>query len=70
MTRKGIRLIAVSQENYLALKKLGMAGDSFNDVLTAIIKKVNPLQTDPRLSASNQFVVENRITQEGNPVHG
>jgi predicted CopG family antitoxin len=31
--------ISVSRENYLALKKLGSTGDSFNDVLTEILKK-------------------------------
>jgi hypothetical protein len=39
------KLIAVSDENYLALKRLGMAGDSFNDVLTQILNKIKPLQT-------------------------
>jgi predicted CopG family antitoxin len=39
--------IAVSKENYLALKRLGSAGDSFNDVVTEVIKKVKqPLQTE------------------------
>jgi predicted CopG family antitoxin len=37
-------MIAVSQENYLALKRLGNAGDSFNDVVTEVLKKVNSLQ--------------------------
>jgi predicted CopG family antitoxin len=32
--------ISVSQKNYLALKKLGNAGESFNDVITAVLKKV------------------------------
>ena len=45
------KLIAVSEENYLALKRLGMAGDSFNDVLTQILKKVKPLQTEPGVGA-------------------
>jgi predicted CopG family antitoxin len=39
--------IAVSEENYLALKRLGSAGDSFNDVVTEVLKKIKqPLQTD------------------------
>jgi hypothetical protein len=29
-----LKMIAVSEKNYLALKKLGTAGDSFNDVVT------------------------------------
>jgi predicted CopG family antitoxin len=35
-----LKVIAVSEENYLALKKLGTAGDSFNDVVTEVLKKV------------------------------
>lgn len=45
MTLKPLRLIAVSQENYLALKRLGSAGDSFNDVISEILKKQKPLRT-------------------------
>ena len=36
--------ISVSEENYLALKRLGSAGDSFNDVLTEVLKKIKSLQ--------------------------
>jgi predicted CopG family antitoxin len=36
--------ISVSEENYLALKKLGSAWDSFNDVLTEVLKKIKSLQ--------------------------
>jgi hypothetical protein len=32
-------MIAVSEENYLILKRLGRAGDSFNDVITEILKQ-------------------------------
>ena len=31
---------AVSEDNYLVLKSLGRAGDSFNDVVTEVLKKV------------------------------
>ena len=30
--------IAISRENYFKLKNLGQTGDSFNDVLTMILK--------------------------------
>jgi predicted CopG family antitoxin len=33
--------IAVSEKNYLTLKSLGRAGDSFNDVLTEVLRKIN-----------------------------
>jgi predicted CopG family antitoxin len=39
-----LKMIAVSEENYLALKKLGTAGDSFNDVVTEVLKKVKSLE--------------------------
>ena len=31
--------ISLTQENYQALKELGKTGDSFNDVLTRILKE-------------------------------
>jgi predicted CopG family antitoxin len=50
--------IAVSKENYLALKRLGSAGDSFNDVVTEVIKQLKtPLQigqTSPKRRARNE----------------
>ena len=33
--------ISVTRENYQILKKMGNTGDSFNDVLTRILKKIN-----------------------------
>jgi hypothetical protein len=38
MTYKTLKMIAVSQENYLILKRLGSAGQSFNDVLNEVLK--------------------------------
>jgi predicted CopG family antitoxin len=53
MSYKTLKMIAVSRENYLALKRLGSAGDSFNDVITEVLKKVkSPLQTDSRVGRS------------------
>lgn len=34
-----LKLIAVNFENYERLKNLGKAGDSFNDVVTRILKE-------------------------------
>jgi predicted CopG family antitoxin len=48
--------ISVSEENYLALKRLGSAGDSFNDVLTAILKKKRLLQIRSGLETTNESV--------------
>jgi predicted CopG family antitoxin len=36
----GSKHIRISQENYKTLKKLGEAGDSFNDVITEMLKKI------------------------------
>lgn len=33
-----LKRIAVSEENYRKLKSLGEAGDSFNDVVTELLK--------------------------------
>jgi len=40
-SRKELTTISVSRENYLSLKKLGCAGEYFNDVLTEILKKIS-----------------------------
>jgi hypothetical protein len=45
MHTKTLKKIAVSEEKYLPLKKLGSAGDSFNDVVTEVLKQC--LQTGP-----------------------
>jgi len=36
--RKRLKRIVVSEQNYLALKKLGHAGDSFNDVISKLLR--------------------------------
>jgi predicted CopG family antitoxin len=39
-----LKQIAVSQKNYLTLKQLGSAGDSFNDVVSEILSRVDQQQ--------------------------
>jgi predicted CopG family antitoxin len=39
-----LKQIAISQENYVTLKKLGDAGDSFNDVISRILEKLDYIQ--------------------------
>jgi len=34
-----LKQIAVDERNYTALKRLGQAGDSFNDVVTELLQK-------------------------------
>jgi predicted CopG family antitoxin len=38
MTYRTLKMIAVSEDNYLTLKRLGSAGQSFNDVLNEVLK--------------------------------
>lgn len=40
------RLIAVSNENYISLQRMGKFGQSFNDIITDLLKKYY-LQYDP-----------------------
>jgi predicted CopG family antitoxin len=40
MSTTRLRQIVVDDHNYKALKQLGHAGDSFNDVITQVLKKV------------------------------
>ena len=48
--------ISISRENYLALKKFGSAGDSFNDVLTEILKRTTLPQIRSGLATTNESV--------------
>jgi hypothetical protein len=43
------KLISVSDHNYIRLKKLGLAGDSFNDVLTYVLNTLKECETKNRL---------------------
>jgi predicted CopG family antitoxin len=66
MTYKSLKMIAVSEENYFTLKKLGSAGDSFNDVVTEVLKQVeknkNKLsRTIPGFAARNKSLIDTRI---------
>lgn len=38
MSYKTLKQIAIDERNYFALKNLGKAGDSFNDVITKLLK--------------------------------
>ena len=38
MSSKTLKLIAIDESNYRALKRLGQTGDSFNDVLTILLQ--------------------------------
>ena len=60
-----LKQIAISDENYLTLKSLGKAGDSFNDVVTEMLKTLKQQQTDSGVPAPDQSVATKPIKQEG-----
>jgi hypothetical protein len=39
ISRNQFKNIAVTEANYLALKALGQAGDSYNDVITKLLRE-------------------------------
>jgi predicted CopG family antitoxin len=39
MSVKTLKHITVDERNYLTLKRLGSAGDSFNDVISRLLKR-------------------------------
>jgi predicted CopG family antitoxin len=41
---KTLKHITVDERNYLALKRLGSAGESFNDVVSRLLKKSTTTQ--------------------------
>jgi predicted CopG family antitoxin len=43
LTSQQLTTIAISKENYYILKRMGFAGDSFNDVLGRVLKGKNKL---------------------------
>jgi predicted CopG family antitoxin len=64
MTYKRLKMIAVSEENYIILKGLGRAGDSFNDVITEILKQ----KPTNRQCRSDQFREPECSECEYNPI--
>lgn len=53
-----LKHITVSERNYHNLKRLGSAGDSFNDVVTQLLKQV--LQAGDSPQSPQPVVVESR----------
>jgi predicted CopG family antitoxin len=41
-----LKMIAVTQENYQVLKKMGGAGDSFNSVITNLLKQIGAVKLE------------------------
>jgi predicted CopG family antitoxin len=59
MSSNTLKHITVNEDNYYALKRLGNAADSFNDVITELLKKIESLQTDLRVGPLSQSAVVN-----------
>lgn len=55
-----LKQIAISEENYILLKSLGKAGDSFNDVVSGMLKILKQQQTDSGVAPSNQSVADHK----------
>ena len=47
-----LKQIAVSKQNYILLKSLGQAGDSFNDVVSKLLKNTS-VKTTQKTEAAN-----------------
>jgi predicted CopG family antitoxin len=64
---KRLRQIAVDEENYQALKKLGHVPESFNDVITRILKnagvQTSYIQNDSATSRHNDSRLKEELYQ-------
>jgi hypothetical protein len=70
-----LKLIAVSEENYLILKGLGGTGDSFNDVVTEVLKQLEcdnkiHYMTLRGLKPKRAQITSETKAPESGPAHG
>ena len=65
MSSKRLKLIAVDEQNYLILKRMGYTSESFNDVLTRLLKNNYLLESDSRVATR-----EKTLTNSLPPVKG
>jgi len=54
------RNIVVTEKIYRKLKGLGSAGDSFNDVITNVLEKINGLQQSTGVGAPDEIAVNSK----------
>jgi predicted CopG family antitoxin len=64
-----LKQISISEENYFILKSYGKAGDSFNDVISDILKILEKQRTDSGVGAPDQSVATT-THREGGYGHG
>lgn len=50
----GLTTISISKENRSILKRMGQTSDSFNDVLTRILKNNSLLESDSRVGTRDK----------------
>jgi predicted CopG family antitoxin len=62
-----LRHIVIDEDNYAALKELGKAGDSFNDVLTEILAKTKMLpEAGPKVGTYKQSPEDLNAVEDSN----
>lgn len=52
----GLTTISISKENRSILKRMGQTSDSFNDVLTQILKNNSLLESDSRVGTRDKQI--------------
>ena len=52
----GLTTISISKENRSILKRMGQTSDSFNDVLTRILKNNSLLESDSRVGTRDKQI--------------
>ena len=60
-----LKQIAISEENYFILKSRGKATDSFNDVISELLKTLKIKQTDSGVGAPGQSVDTTTHREDG-----
>jgi predicted CopG family antitoxin len=48
-----LKQIAISKQNYILLKSLGQAGDSFNDVVSRLLKNADAITQQKKTEDMN-----------------
>ena len=60
-----LKQISISEENYFILKSYGKAGDSFNDVISAMLRSLKTQQTDQSDQLKDQSVATTTHRKDG-----
>jgi len=60
-----LKQISISEENYFILKSYGKAGDSFNDVISVMLRSLKTQQTDQSDQLRDQSVATTTHREDG-----